>query len=376
MKPLHLTGIASVSPYGVFQGVIPQLPLEARAVTNWKTEGVRRAYTVEPFRPVEFVPGIKTRRLDRLSTWALVAASLAIHDAGIDLTQVDRSRVAVIFSTSFGCVEHTEAFFQSAAVRGWGGTDPILFPETLANSPASHVALFHQLRGPNITMAAKSFGGESALLQAASLLRHGQADVAIVLAGDVLTQAIYQWYEAAGMLSPECFTCETANPPSGLIPSEGVAAIVMESCCRSTARTYARLIDGRWAAGGDALAGSASGDAGGATLQSIRRLLGERQPDFVICTGAGAPCNPCTSANSVAELAGLATLSSVPPSIPPERFAAGLVDTGGLFHLILALRGTLRGTPHGESVHGASALMLGTSGAHGHAALLLEILPV
>jgi 3-oxoacyl-[acyl-carrier-protein] synthase II len=111
---------------------------------------------VKPFRPASVVPGLKTRRLDRLSAWALVASSLAIQDAGIDLSQVDRSRVAVVFATGFGCVELTEAFYQSAAANGWSGTDPITFPETLANAPASHVALFHDLRGPNLTVAARA----------------------------------------------------------------------------------------------------------------------------------------------------------------------------------------------------------------------------
>ena len=58
----------------------------------WATAGLRRAFLVDPFRPANVVPGLKTRRLDRLSAWALVASSLAIQDAGIDLSQVDRSQ--------------------------------------------------------------------------------------------------------------------------------------------------------------------------------------------------------------------------------------------------------------------------------------------
>ena len=156
------------------------------------------------------VPGLKTRRLDCLSAWALVASSLAIQDAGIDLSKLDRSRVAVVFGTGFGCAELTEAFCQSAAANGWRGTDPSPFPEGLANAPASHVALWHGLRGPNITVGSKGFAGETALIQAATLLRHGQADLAIVLAGDTLTRTVYEWYEAAGLLAP-CLLQFTAS---------------------------------------------------------------------------------------------------------------------------------------------------------------------
>ena len=193
---------------------------------------MRRAFLVEAFRPASIVPGLKTRRLDRLSAWALVASSLALRDAGIDLAKMDRSRIAVFFATGFGCVELTEAFFQSAATHGWAETDPILFPETLSNAPASHVALFHDLHGPNVTISSQGFAAESALLQASSLLRHGQADLAIVLAGDTLTQAIYEWYEAAHLLSPACFSKEQLPSAGGFIPSEGVVAMVLEAADR------------------------------------------------------------------------------------------------------------------------------------------------
>src|SRR5262249_23271691 len=152
--PVTIIGIGSVSPYGPLAGFIPPSPVEPIAL-SWTTTELRRAFVVPPFRPADIVPGVKTRRLDRLSVWALVASYLALQDAGIDLTQVDRSRVAVVFATAFGCVELTEAFYLSAAANSWNGTDPITFPETLASAPASHVSMFHGLRGPNITVSNK-----------------------------------------------------------------------------------------------------------------------------------------------------------------------------------------------------------------------------
>ncbi len=153
--------------------------------------------------------------------WALVASSLAIKDAGIDLNQVDRSRVAVVFATAFGCVELTEAFYLSAAANGWNGTDPITFPETLASAPTSHVAMFHRLRGPNITVSNKYFSGESAMIQAASLLRHGQADLAIVLAGDALARTLYSMVSRRQIFSrPHASTRIPCPKPAALFPAK------------------------------------------------------------------------------------------------------------------------------------------------------------
>ncbi len=217
---IHVTGIGSVSPYGTIEGVITPRAIEPRAITAWTTSGAQRAYLVEPFRPTDVVPGLKTRRLDRLSVWSLVAASLAVRDSGLDWNGVDqcfeRSRFAVVFGTGLGCLELTEAFFRSASEHGWSQTDPILFPETLGNAPAGHIARHLGVRGPNLTVSSKGSAGECALGQAVSLLRNGQAETALVLAGDALTQGSYEWYEAAGLVA------------RGLAPSEGVAAFLLQ----------------------------------------------------------------------------------------------------------------------------------------------------
>jgi len=341
---VSITGIASVSPYGPVAGLIPQHPLELSAITAWTSAGLRRAFLVPPFRPASVVPGLKTRRLDRLSAWALVASALAIKDAGIDMSQVDGSRVAVVFATAFGCIELTEAFYLSAAANGWNGTDPSTFPETLASAPAGHVALFHNLRGPNVTVSHKHFAGENALIQAASLLRHGQADLAIVLAGDALTQSLYSWYEVADLLSPVCYNADPLAEAAGFIPSEGVAAVVMESSGHRNVRSYANIGSGIWAAGGQ-------------PAEIVRKMLGASVPSLTICSGNGGPCATSSTTALAREIAGDSAVI-----IPPQLFALGLTGSGALFHLILALSsGPISG----------STLLLGTADS-GCAALLLE----
>jgi hypothetical protein len=346
LPPVAITGIGSVSPYGPLAGLIQLDPLEPNALT-WK--GERRGFLVPPFRPATVVPGLKTRRLDRLSVWALVASSLALKDAGIDLNGIDRSRLAVVFATAFGCVELTEAFYLSAAANGWNGTDPITFPETLASAPASHVSMFHGLRGPNITVSNKYFAGESAMMQAASLLRQGLADLAIVLAGDALARSMYSWYEEAHLLSPACYNSDPVSQAEGFIPGEGVAALVMESpdrkLGRPDSRCYAVISSGRWAAGGQ-------------PVKIIRQMLDGSVPSLTICSGNGAPCATSPTADFARELVG------DNPLIHPQAFAQGLAGTGALFHFIAALSN--------RPVSG-QALFLATARDSGFAALLLEL---
>jgi 3-oxoacyl-[acyl-carrier-protein] synthase II len=311
---MNITGIGSVTPYGVLAGAVSPRPLQP---------GDRPAYLVEPFRPLDVVPGLKTRRLDRLSVWSLVAASIAIKDAGLDLDQVDRSRVAVVMATGLGCIELTETFFLSAAARGWSQTDPIVFPETLGNAPASHVARHLDLRGPNITVGSKGLAAECALLQAVSLLRNRQVDFALVLAGDTLTRSSREWYEAAGTSS---------------IPSEGVTAIVLEPA--SSQRCYATFRAGHFASGTNPAA-------------VIERVLK--------ASGAGLrPAIRCVSSIDIRE-----TLGEHATILQPDPIAAGLGDTGALLQLGISLAG--------EAPSSAALLLVNAAAHASYSALVLEL---
>jgi hypothetical protein len=215
--------------------------------------------------------------------------------------------------------------------------------------------MFHGLRGPNVTVSNKNFGGENALIQAASLLRHGQADLAIVLAGDALTQSLYSWYEVAGLLSPACYNTDSLAEAGGFIPSEGIAALVMESSeradVRAGARSYAQIRSSRWASGGQ-------------PAEIIRQMLGDSALNLTICAGNGAPCAPRSAAALAREISGDGAVI-----IPPQPFALGLAGAGALFHLILGLSSL----PSSRSISG-QALLLGTAGDSGFAAILLEML--
>ena len=345
-----ITGFGSVSPFGAIAGLLSGLEIEPETITAWPNATLRRAYQVQTFNPAKLVPGAKTRRLDRISTWALVAASLALQDAGIDLDAIDRSRIAILFASGFGCVELTESFYRSAALNGWSGTDPITFPETLANAPACHVALFHGLRGPNLTLGGENFAAEIALLRAASLLRHGQAERALVIAGDALSPAVYAWYETAGLLSPACFVSGPPAATANFVPSEGVAAVLLESGPSAERRSYAQFTGGRYARSGD-------------PTQTIRALF-PSAPSLVFSAGDGSPCSSDPPARVIQPPPGQSLSSHGARIVASLPVADGLARSGGLFHLLLALSRRAGSGP---------ALMLGTAAGGAFAALRLEV---
>jgi len=287
------TGFASVNTKGPIRG-LPALagPAEPRLIDRWPTAGLRRAYLVPAFRPADVVPGLRTRRMDRLSVWALLGSALAFQDAGVDAEALDRDRTAVVSGTAFGCLDLTEEFLGAISTNA-SQAPPILFPETLSNLPASHVARHFGLRGPNLTMSAGHVSGEAALLQAVSLLQSGDADRALVLAGDTLTRPLFEWYEAASMLAPACFGEAGAAPAVGrrtIVPGEGLAACVLETSDAAAAR--GGRAHGRYHAGWlGSLHETAEGPRRLEVETLLRRLLGDAAPKGIALV-APAACGP------------------------------------------------------------------------------------
>jgi len=354
-----ITGIGTVSPFGPLRGLIGRRETEPRTVTAWPTDGVRRAFLVEPFRPADVVPGLKIRRLDRLSVWCLVATALAIQDARLDLNREDRSRIAVVLGTGFGCIELTEAFLQGAAANGYTQSDPIIFPETLTNAPAAHVARVFGLRGPNVTVTHKGLSGERTLIQVDSLLRSGQADLAIVLAGDTLTRTMYEWFETASALSGAAFGQSAAPVPfspgrDGFVLGENATAVVMESANRARSRgapVYATFRSGFMAS-----------DPKAAVSVTRRALAGSSPADvrIVVASANGSRTLDDMEGATIREVFG-----SEAPVIAPKAFL-GESDSCGILRLITALSWA-------DNNARPLAMLLGTSPAGGCAALSFEL---
>jgi 3-oxoacyl-[acyl-carrier-protein] synthase II len=344
-RSVPITGLGSVSAFGPCRGLIAEQDTKPRLFHEIPAQGIRKAFLVQPFRPADVVPGLKTRRLDRLSVWCLIAAHLALQDAQIDLEKQDLSRFAVVFGTGYGCVELTEAYLKTVAELGYANADPIVFPETLDNSPASHVARVLGLRGPNITLSCRGVSGEAALMQGASLLRSGEAERVIVLAGDTLSRPLYEWYEAARVLSASCFAERDGPAPrfsggDGFVPGEGLAAMVMETDeahAGRGARVYARFKSGRMGAD-PGIAPFAWGECAELTAALIREVLGTAcvaDVTQVVASANGSPHLDGQEAQAIRMAFGPSGVENL--AVP--KALIGEFDGNAVLRLILALSG-------------------------------------
>jgi hypothetical protein len=161
----------------------------------------------------------RLRRSGTISHMALAAAMDAVASAG--LTAGEQSRLTVLFATSDGGVNYTRRFFAELESRGPGAGSPLLFPETVYNAPASHIAAWFQSDREATAMVGDAAVALSAISAGQELLASGTAEHVLIVAAnecDAISAAGYSRWK---------FLRQTAADHSGNVFSEGAAAIVL-----------------------------------------------------------------------------------------------------------------------------------------------------
>jgi 3-oxoacyl-[acyl-carrier-protein] synthase II len=237
MSEIVITGIGVISSLGVGKEAFWEGCRTARSgikrITSFETSALRSniAGHTEDFEPGRFMPPGAYRRMSRISRMAVASSVEAVNDSGLVLDEIDKGRVAVIMGTSYGSTSHVEGFYLSLLNDGPRGAQPFLFPETVPNAPASHVAMFHGIAGPNSTFCQNEISAETAIFYARNLLLQNHVDVALVGGADELSLMEYSCYDALGALNKiRVEDGEIAAPPigGGRVLGEGAGILVME----------------------------------------------------------------------------------------------------------------------------------------------------
>ena len=230
MSDLSISGIGLVSPLGtdvadtwrrVQAGERPPIS-QLRYGTSKRTFSV---HTV----PREFIRAYerhpRLRRSSEISHFATIAGMNAHQDAGLS---EKTENVGVVFAISSGGVRYTTRFFQDVISTGAATASPLLFPETVFNAPASHLAALLGIDGLSYTLVGDSTIGLSALSFGADLLATGQLDHCLVVATEEV-----DWILCEAFRLSRYFTQAEATRPfggphrRGTVFSEGAAAVVL-----------------------------------------------------------------------------------------------------------------------------------------------------
>jgi 3-oxoacyl-[acyl-carrier-protein] synthase II len=178
----------------------------------------------------------RLRMLDRVSQFALVAASQAITDSGLDFASEDRERCGVCVGTGVGGAATTDEGYRTVYGECSDRVKPYSVLAAMNNAPASWIGIEHRLAGPNLTYSTACSSSAVAIGEAALRIRHGEADVMVAGGAEApLTFGVLRAWEAMHAVAamdaadPGASCRPFSRNRSGLVLGEGAAIVILES---------------------------------------------------------------------------------------------------------------------------------------------------
>jgi len=362
-QDIVITGVGVVSPSGIgcqpFWEALATGTSGIRPLDCFDASSLRVHFggQIADFDPRQYVrPRKSLKVMSREIQLGFAAADMAASDAGIISGTVDPGRFGVVFGADMIYVdlEDLEGTYRKSTLDGrfsfsrWAHAiqeelHPLWLLKHLPNMTASHIAIAHDARGPNNTIVLGDVSSLLAVIEAASVIRRGWADV--MLAGGTGCRLHPTALVARGdaQLSHRADDCRRACRPfdrdrDGLVNGEGAGAVVLESRAhaeRRGARILARILASAARCEPRARRDGFSGSSLRAAIRSTCSAAGLAAADVGHVNAHGVSTIDMDRAEA---LAISAELGSVPVTAPKSSFGH-LGAGGGAVELVASVLG-------------------------------------
>lgn len=212
-KVVRIAGVGAVSPAGWGTSALveavtsrQELPL----VESPRSVGIRDwncpVHVVPPAPPEALPKFARLRRASAVTKFAMGAALEALASAGFPNGQ-GAGRLGIIQCMFNGCVQFSGRFYHEV-IETPALASPLIFPETVYNAPASHIAAFLGVDGPVTTLIGESSAIMEGVAMARDWLTLGWVDRVLVIGAE---EGDWVGAEAVTYYHPELHASEGAG---------------------------------------------------------------------------------------------------------------------------------------------------------------------
>lgn len=260
LKRVVVTGLGALTPIGntkdEYWDALVKGKSGAAPITYFNTEKFKTKFACElkNFEVTDFIHRKDARKMDRFTQYAMVASDEAIADSELDLDNIDKLRVGVIWGAGIGGLETFQnEVLNFAEGDGTPKFNPFFIPKMIADIAPGNISIKNGFMGPNYTTVSACASSANALIDALNYIRLGHCDV-IVTGGSEAAVAIAGMggFNALHALSTRNDSPETASRPfdaerDGFVLGEGAGCLILEDYDHAIARgakIYAEVIGG------------------------------------------------------------------------------------------------------------------------------------
>ena len=260
LKRVVVTGLGALTPIGNnvtdYWDALITGKSGCANITYFDTEKFKTKFACElkNFDPLKHFNRKEARKLDRFAQYALVSSGEAIEDSKLNLDEIDKFRVGVIWGAGIGGLET----FQNEMTNysegdGTPRFNPFFIPKMIADIAPANISIKYGFMGANYTTVSACASSANAMIDALNYIRLGHCDV-IVTGGSeaAVTIAGMGGFNAMHALSTRNENPKTASRPfdatrDGFVLGEGAGTLILEEyehAKKRGAKIYAEVIGG------------------------------------------------------------------------------------------------------------------------------------
>jgi len=175
---VFVTGIGLVSPHGsdpnqVFDKIY-QGESAIRLIRSGTPEfGSDVLVASINFDPAKEISKVQLLFMDRVSQMAVVAARLALENAGLLSGNTDLSTTSVYTGCALGGARTMEESYRKYFLKKSRAARPTTVPLIMPNAPAGHISMRHKLYGPSQNYSIACCSSSTAIGEAFRAIRDG-----------------------------------------------------------------------------------------------------------------------------------------------------------------------------------------------------------
>lgn len=210
----------------------------------------RIAGEVKGFDVTSVMSAKEARRLDTFIHYGVAAATEALRDCGLDVTDANRDRIGCVIGSGIGGLPMIEENHSELLNRGPRRVSPFFVPGSIINMIGGTISIMYGLRGPNLAIVTACTTGLHSIGDAGRMIEYGDADV--MLAGgaeSTICPLGLGGFDTMKAVSTRNDDPATASRPfdrdrDGFVLGEGAGIVVLEEyehARRRGARMYCEL---------------------------------------------------------------------------------------------------------------------------------------
>jgi 3-oxoacyl-[acyl-carrier-protein] synthase II len=226
-KRVVVTGLGTLSPLGndvetswknAINGVSGIGPITR---VDSEEYPAKVAAELKDFNVEDYMDRKEARKMDRFTQYAVVAAKMAVQDAGLEITDDIAPRVGVWVGSGIGGLETLESQFEIFLTKGPRRVSPFFVPMMIPDMATGQISIALGAKGVNSCTVTACATGTNSIGDAFKVIQRGDAD-AMITGG---TEAPLTRMSFAGF---------SAN--NGFVMGEGAGIVVLEELEHALAR--------------------------------------------------------------------------------------------------------------------------------------------